>query len=705
MKFSGTPSEGHDRAAWWPRSCGCIGQYSVPMIPRLARRVSVCAASTFLAAASIPLVASSGSAAAVQVFSYTGVATSYTVTAGITQLHVVVRGAAGGGPSGGVGAVVEADLNVQPGDVLQLDIGGAGAAGRGGWNGGGNPGDVGGADVGQNFGGGGASDVRVGSCAATLSCTSADAAIVAGAGGGGDAINAGHGAPVGGAGGIPDATDGGSGHGEGGAGATVSAAGPGGTGATGMSVSGSAGGPGAGGGGGATNGTPSAAACAGSGGGGGWFGGGGGGSDASPCTAGGAGGGGSSHIDATIVSNEVLRLAAVLGDGEITISPSSDAAPEVSAPGVEQVTGTTASFSSVVDSGGASVTARFTYSRSNDFSDATSTALVTVGAGAGPTTVRGSASGLDPASNYFVRTEVTSSAGQVRTTPTEFTTARAPHQPDPPVAVPSTASGSAMVSWIAPSDGGAPVTRYVVHSLPEAGSCTTSSTPPAAAPMMCVVTGLDPQTFYAFVVEAFNDAGGSGQSVAGSPIVPGARSLPVTITKAPWRVLDRRRVAVRVSVGQAATGRVEVSIGSTLLCATSVVNGVAQCRGKVSGRGIRGLRVVFTGAGADTGSSGGTIRRLDVHNVLLTSARSRVSGCTPMLRVAGTAIKGGGVVTLVYKRGTTWRPFAQARSKKSGKWSTTARARFGTLSVRATGAGVSANTLTTTIKWPKRCAR
>ncbi len=678
----------------------------VLMIPRHFRPLCVGVASGLLATSLAPVGAGPAASVSSQVIAYTGSSVAYIVGPDTSSLRVVVQGAAGGGKSGGVGARVQADLEVVPGDVIQISVGGAGMAGAGGWNGGGDPGDSGGAGVAQNFGGGGSSDIRTGSCAATLSCTVADAVVVAGGGGGGDAINSGHAAPVGGAGGAPDGVDGGSGHAAGGGGASGSAPGSGGVGIADETGSGGAGSAGTGGVGGRNHGEPSAAYCAGAGGGGGWFGGGGGGSDASPCSAGGAGGGGSSYSDLAVVRNATYSRALTGGDGEVTISPSSGTAPHVDDPVVTQVSGRSATFRARVDPGGAAAEARFVYSRNDDLNGQASTTVTSVEAGAGPTTVRATVMGLDPDMSYFVRADVTSAGVHVRSGSTSFSTARAPDRPNPPVAAPSPARGSARVTWVAPADGGATITGYVVHSLPGAGSCTTSSIAPLAAATSCVVSGLDPQVAYSFVVEAFNDAGSSGPSVAGSAVVPGARSLPVRVIKAPSRVLNGKRVRVRARVGQAATGRVEVSVGSMLLCAKNVVDGVAQCRGKVSGSGNRSLRVVFTGSGLDSGASGGTISRLSVHDLLIKSATARIRGCRPILRVGGMATtRRNSPVRVAYKRGPKWYLSNNAQVKKSGRWVTQSRSHFGTIRVRAKSAGITSNTTTVTIRRPKGCAR
>lgn len=114
-----------------------------------------------------------------QTFSFTGNVQSFTVPAGITSIIVDARGGRGGngwntdgGGSvkglGGFGGRVVATLQVTPGEMLQIHVGGAGGnatssnPGLGGYNGGGNGGEQWGY---RGGGGGGASDIRRGGSA------------------------------------------------------------------------------------------------------------------------------------------------------------------------------------------------------------------------------------------------------------------------------------------------------------------------------------------------------------------------------------------------------------------------------------------------------------------------------------------------------------------------------------------------------------
>ncbi len=112
-------------------------------------------------------------------FAYTGGAQTFTIPAGVSSVTISASGAQGGNTAytGGLGGNATGSFTVTPGQVLNLYVGGQGAAATtGGFNGGGN----GGTGSSGNFGsgGGGASDVRVGGTALI------NRILVAGGGGG-----------------------------------------------------------------------------------------------------------------------------------------------------------------------------------------------------------------------------------------------------------------------------------------------------------------------------------------------------------------------------------------------------------------------------------------------------------------------------------------------------------------------------------------
>ncbi len=127
-----------------------------------------------------------------QSFSYTGAAQSFTVPSGVTSITFDIQGAQGGGGYSaplaipGLGGRVQGMITTTPGEVLQINVGGAGGAGgttiggTAGWNGGGAGGGWSGGRSGG--GGGGASDIRRGGTALLNR-------IIVASGGGGTGVN------------------------------------------------------------------------------------------------------------------------------------------------------------------------------------------------------------------------------------------------------------------------------------------------------------------------------------------------------------------------------------------------------------------------------------------------------------------------------------------------------------------------------------
>lgn len=103
-----------------------------------------------------------------RVFTFTGSAQWLTVPASVTSLRVQAVGGGGArgsstgtrGGAGGNGALAECTFAVTPDEVLQVQVGGSGKEGVGGYNGGGTGGTPSGGEAGRGGGGGGATDVR-----------------------------------------------------------------------------------------------------------------------------------------------------------------------------------------------------------------------------------------------------------------------------------------------------------------------------------------------------------------------------------------------------------------------------------------------------------------------------------------------------------------------------------------------------------------
>ncbi|HET7454952.1 MAG TPA: glycine-rich protein [Solirubrobacterales bacterium] len=218
--------------------------------------------------------------ATMKTFGFTGAEQTFTVPAGVHLISVNLVGGMGGdgGGAGGAAAVVTGDLEVTPGQVLYLEVGGNGEdqieGGVGGFNGGGSASGGG--------GGGGATDIRTEPLSAGFSSLNSRLAIAAGGGGGG-----GDGAEGGAPGGAADTAGETSSGGNGGGGAgTIGNGGGAGSGCGGSGGEGAFGQ-------GATGGTGEGGSNGGGGGGGGYYGGGGG---AGGCSLGGGGGGGGASL-------------------------------------------------------------------------------------------------------------------------------------------------------------------------------------------------------------------------------------------------------------------------------------------------------------------------------------------------------------------------------------------------------------------------
>lgn len=262
-----------------------------------------------------------GASATAQTYSYTGGPQIYVVPPGVTSINVTMSGAQGASPSGGgtggLGGSVSATIAVNPGEVLQVMVGGSGTVSS--FNGGGTT------------GGGGATDIRrptfstSSSCAYNLTCDATQRIVVAGGGGSGAWYSTGSstGGGDGGSGGqVPTAgtvagtfTS-----------ATVATAG-------GAATANAGGTAGTGGGSGAGSGTGAAGSLAaggslgwkpganGGGGGAGYYGGGGGGSVTYEGA--GGGGGGTSWAGGTGVTNASFTDGDRSGSGVVTIDPPS----------------------------------------------------------------------------------------------------------------------------------------------------------------------------------------------------------------------------------------------------------------------------------------------------------------------------------------------------------------------------------------------
>ena len=137
--------------------------------------------------------------------------------------------------------------------------------------------------------------------------------------------------------------------------------------------------------------------------------------------------------------------------------------------------------------------------------------------------------GLTNGTTYQVRIRAVNNAGAGAASESSAGTPRT--TPDPPTGVSGTAGNREVsVSWTAPeSDGGSPITEYVVFSNPGSETCSTAGT-------SCTVTGLTNGDTYTFTVVATNSAGSSIGSMSSSPVTPAAPDPDPTVPSAPTAV-------------------------------------------------------------------------------------------------------------------------------------------------------------------------
>jgi hypothetical protein len=143
-------------------------------------------------------------------------------------------------------------------------------------------------------------------------------------------------------------------------------------------------------------------------------------------------------------------------------------------------------------------------------------------------------SGLVNGTSYTVALRAVSDAGvgtassTLTATPYTF-----PDAPNPTTVIANGVHEAAIVSWVAPSDNGSPITGYTATAFSEAtagfqvNSCSTSE-------LTCTITGLSDDTTYYISLQAGNAAGFSARSaprVAVTPsLLPGAVSTVVGVS-------------------------------------------------------------------------------------------------------------------------------------------------------------------------------
>ncbi len=527
-------------------------------------------------------------------------ANSYTVPAGIYALHVVLIGGQGAsgstnntssssGGGGGEGAQVTADLQVTPGEQLNVNVGANGTdpttlLGQQGTFLGGAVGGIEGINA-QSFGGqgGGASDID--SQAGCGSPHPGDILAIAGGGGGGGGagtLKRGHGGGGGTADGTSSDAGGGNGngllfHGDGGGGATAGAGGGGGGGGN---DSGQQGGPLSGGAGGVRTSPVSSKESffdGGGGGGGGWYGGGGGGEGAGG--GGGGGGGGSSAVlNGTLDSVTAAKQSPMVSIEPMIVPPNAPTGVSAVA-GAQQAT---VSFTPPAVNGGAPVLEyRITATASDP-------AFNQTGAGPGPSVI---VKNLTPGQTYTFTVAAVNEAG--------VGPASAPSNPvlifrtpgAPQITSATAGNGQATVAFTPSASDlrlGNPITSYTVTA--RAGVNVTSgpgiTATGTASPV--TVTGLANGQNYTVTVYGTNGAGNGPES---APKVV----FPSTVPGQPTGV-----TAANATPVGAAAGTVNVTFTAPAddgglpvqsYTAVSSPGGITATAGSVTGSSTGGVQV------------------------------------------------------------------------------------------------------------------
>ncbi|MBV8716205.1 MAG: fibronectin type III domain-containing protein [Chloroflexi bacterium] len=491
----------------------------------------------------------------------------YTVPSGVYGIHVVLVGGKGAtglqgiadnpgsGGAGGQGAQVIADVPVQAGEALNVNVGTDGTdptqseiESLPAWLGGGvggietfgavyDGGEGGGASVIDNCFGCGVYEFDNHPPASSVLAVAGGGG---GGGGGGTAKNGGSGGTAGfDLNGNHKNTNGGDGVGKGGGGATLTGGGAGGSGGNGES-SGLAGGFLTGGLGGAQGGYNHVFA-GGGGGGGGWYGGGGGGEGGGENNDGGGGGGGAGS-SAVMQGSTVESIAPTSNSPMVSITPA--IVPPAAPTGVNAVAGVqqaTVSFTPTSMTGGAPVEYYTVYAHPGDTSGARTTTT------SSPIVV----TNLNPGTQYTFTVTATNRAGEGPVSAPS--TAVVPYAlPGPPKITSTTAgNGQAKIAFTpsqADQNSGNPITSYTVTARAGVGVTSGPGITASGTTSPITLTGLTNGTNYTVTVYASNAAGNGPES---APRVV----FPATVPGAPTNV-----TATNATGAGAATGTVNLTI-------------------------------------------------------------------------------------------------------------------------------------------------
>jgi hypothetical protein len=154
--------------------------------------------------------------------------------------------------------------------------------------------------------------------------------------------------------------------------------------------------------------------------------------------------------------------------------------------------------------------------------------------------------------------------------------------PDAPTNVTAQAGvQQATVSWVAPANnGGSPITSYTATAAPGGAQCTATTT-------ACVVTGLAPNTVYAFNVVATNAIGTSPASSASNSVTPTAppttTTAATTTTQPSTTTTAATTTTTKASSSSKAWIWILVALAVLVLIAVAVIAAVSSTRRRQAG--------------------------------------------------------------------------------------------------------------------------